>query len=225
MEGVAGVPVEMTGPGGDGGVAAVWGEATRAEWLVAIISKASGFRGASGFSEASGFAELVEDGGEVEEVPAWSLPFFMCMKEEPEKWTVLWVGGKPRASEVCGCRWRALMSSTRRAAGDVVGVDKLFVDGDVDAGEGAVELAVGFLELVVGEHGGRGWEAEGAAGGVAELVDGWFAVVVPDLGEPEAGEAVGVGHGALLAEGEKCSRGGWRDVQGRNGAPSSRAAT
>jgi len=33
----------------------------------------------------SAFAELVDDGGEVEEVPAWSLPFLMCMKDEPEK--------------------------------------------------------------------------------------------------------------------------------------------
>ena len=31
----------------------------------------------------SGLVELVEDGGEVEEVPAWSLPLFMCMKDEP----------------------------------------------------------------------------------------------------------------------------------------------
>ena len=51
----------------------------------------------------SGLVELVEDSGVGEEVPAWSLPFLMCMEEEPEKSGVI-LNFKILGSLRCGLR-------------------------------------------------------------------------------------------------------------------------
>jgi hypothetical protein len=86
--------------------------------------------------------------------------------------------------------------------GDFVAFGDGLVDGDVDAGEGAAELADGGFELVAADDGGGLGEAVAAALGKEELVDGGFVALVPDFFKPADGEwVVGWHVGSPMAEG------------------------
>ena len=94
------------------------------------------------------YAELLRYGGEVEEVPS-VVHFAVAEVHEggAGEGDLLLRGSEAEA--IAG-----VDGGGGPAAGDVVAFDDLFVNGDVDVGEGAVELAIGFLELFVGERGG-----------------------------------------------------------------------
>ena len=75
------------------------------------------------------------------------------------------------------------------AGGDTVAFGYEIVDVDVNAGEGAVELAVDGLEAFRADEDRVGLgKAVGFALGVKEFVDGRFPALIPDCFKPAFGE-------------------------------------